>query len=53
MAGVEFAVVSRDWAHGLRTYLLAAADAEHHGATRIETEQTLVAMREIEAILGG
>ena len=52
MEGVEFAIVSRDRAHGMRTYLLVSHDPEHHGATRVEFEQTLAAMREMEAILG-
>ena len=53
MGGVQFAVVSRDVAHGLRTYLLLSQDPDYPGLTRIETEAMLLAMREMERILAG
>jgi hypothetical protein len=52
MGGVEFKVVSRDFAHGLRTYLLHSQDPGYPGLTRVETERMLQAMREMDRILG-
>ena len=52
MEGVEFAIVSRDTAHGMRTYLLVCCDPDCQSPPMIETEGMLSALREVEALLG-